>query len=916
MTARDEHRPLPAASPQGSAQKPSESLKGVGAARPVYDFGPFRLDAGKRLLQRDGQTVPLTPKVFDTLLVLVESRGRVLEKDELMSRVWAGVIVEEGNLTQNVFTLRKALGEGPQEQRYIATIPRRGYQFVAEVRERSQAPSTAAAVTARASEEPARRSLAVLPFTELGGEEVEDYVGLGMADALITRLGNIRQIVVRPTSAVRAYVGQTPDPVAAGRILGVDAVLEGSIRRAGDRIRVTVQLVSVEAGAPVWGQCFDERRADIFSVEDSISTRLAAALVSSLTAEEQQRLRRRYTHDDEAHDAYLRGRHHWNARTEEGLRKALQEFERAIARDPQYALAHSGLADCYTLLGSAGYGVTPPGEALAKARTAALRALEIDPDLAEAHTSLALVRFRMDWDWRGAESEFERAIELNPGYASAHHFYGIFLSAMGRADEAIDRLRIAQQRDPLSLIISTALGRALHFARRYEEAVRQHLKALELDPEFPEARFNLAMVYIHQSRYPEALAELQRAIARAGRRPALLDILGYLHGLSGDAASARRILGELEGMVEEGRIDTLHLVYPCVGLGERDRAFEILEKAYGERSGLLVYLKVEPSFDPMRDDPRFADLLQRMGFAEDLAGSPSMHTPAHPDPAGLRPGDRLGPYEIVSRIGAGGMGEVYRARDPRLARDVALKVLLASVAGDADRRLRFMREARAAGALNHPNVLTVFDVGTEGERSYLVSELLEGESLRERIRRGLAVRDGVEYAIQIAHGLAAAHERGIVHRDLKPENVFVTKSGRVKILDFGLAKLRDPQAETPDADTRSNLTRPGAVMGTAAYMSPEQVRGGAIDLRSDLFSLGAVLYEMLAGRKAFAAETGGEVLAAILRDEPEALTGVDPRVEAILCRCLQKRAADRFQSASEIAEALQSALATAADGRG
>ena len=277
MTAREEDRPRSPPSPEGGTKEPSRTVKA--APRPVYHFGPFRLDASKWVLQRDGQAVPLTPRAFDTLLVLVENHGRTVEKDELMRRVWPDVVVEEANLTQHVFTLRKALGEGYKEQRYIATVPRRGYQFVGEVRESVEA------VPAPARSGVSPRSLAVLPFTTLGGDDAEDYLGLGMADALITRLGNIRQIVVRPTSAVRPYVGQTPDPVSAGRSLGVDMVLEGSIRQAGDRIRVTVQLVSVEAAAPIWGRCFDERRTDIFAVEDSISTRLAAALVTSLTVE-------------------------------------------------------------------------------------------------------------------------------------------------------------------------------------------------------------------------------------------------------------------------------------------------------------------------------------------------------------------------------------------------------------------------------------------------------------------------------------------------------------------------------------------------------------------------------------------------------------------------------------------------------
>jgi DNA-binding winged helix-turn-helix (wHTH) protein/tetratricopeptide (TPR) repeat protein len=577
--------------------------------KPFYEFGAFRVDPGKRLLLRDGQPVALTAKAFDTLLALIENRGRVLEKDELMRLVWPDTVVEESNLSQNVFTLRRVLGEQPHEHRYIATVPRRGYQFVAEVR---QTPATAAAGPPSVNHAP--RSIAVLPFISLGPKDTDEYLGLGMADALITRLGNIRRIIVRPTSAVRAYVGQTPDPVAAGRSLGVDMVLEGSIQRAGERIRVTVQLVSVDAAASVWGDRFDERLPDIFAVQDSISLRLAAALVSTLTAEEKVRIERRHTDDHDAHDAYLKGRHHWNTRTEDGLKKAVRHFEQAIALDPRYALAYAGLADCYTLLGSAGYGALPAKEALARARAAAVKALEIDPELAEAHTSLALVKFRLDWDWAAAETEFRRAIQLNPGYASAHHFYGLYLSAMGRPAEAMASLRLAQELDPLSLIIGAALGRAFHFAQQSERAREQYLKTLEMDPDFAEAHLNLALVHTQRSRFEEAAAELQRAMVVAGRRPLLQAILGYVYGISGERERAQRTLDELAALSVERPVPTLYLVYPHIGLGQTERAFELLEKAYEERSGLLVYAKVEPIFNPLRSDTRFQDLLRRMGL--------------------------------------------------------------------------------------------------------------------------------------------------------------------------------------------------------------------------------------------------------------------------------------------------------------
>ena len=585
----------------------------------VYSFGAFRVDPAKRILLREGQPIALTPRAFDTLLALLEHRDRVVEKDELMRLVWGDTIVEEANLTQNVFTLRKVLGEGPQEHRYIATFPRRGYQFVAKVQEVS-----VPAHPATAPEPPVlpRRSLAVLPFHALGGAEADQYLGLGMADALITRLGNIRQVLVRPTSAIRAYVGATPEPVLAGRALGVDMVLEGSIQRLEDRVRVTVQLVSVEAGAPVWGESFHEPLVDLFSVQDSISERLAFALVANLTAEDRERLRRRPTHDQEAHLSYLRGRHHWNTRSGEGLRKAIQHFEQAIARDPGYALAHAGLADCYTLLGSAGYAVLPAAEALGRARAAALAALEADPELAEAHTSLALVRFRLDWDWPGAEQEFQRAIHLNPGFASAHHFHGLFLAAMGRFEEAIARIQVAQELDPLSSIVGTAAGRVRHFARDLDGAVEQYRKTLDMDPNFPEVHFNLALVHLQRGAFGEAQASLERAMDLAGHRPVTVAILGYLHARAGHAAEARTALAELAAASGRGEIASLHMAYIHIGLGEQDRAFEYIEEGYRERVGLLVFAKVEPIFDPLRDDPRFEDLLRRMRLQESSRREP------------------------------------------------------------------------------------------------------------------------------------------------------------------------------------------------------------------------------------------------------------------------------------------------------
>jgi tetratricopeptide (TPR) repeat protein len=311
----------------------------------------------------------------------------------------------------------------------------------------------------------------------------------------------------------------------------------------------------------------------------------------------------------------LKGRFHWNRRTEGDLKKAIAHFERAAERDPNYALAYSGLADCYTLLGSAGYDAETPREALAKARGAAMKALEIDQDLAEAQTSLGLVRFRMDWDWGGAESAFRRAIELSPGYASAHHFLSLVLSALGRVDAAVASIRRARELDPLSLIIGTAVGRVHHFARQYDTAIEECRKTLEMDPAFAGAHLDLGLALLQKSMFSEAIGELSQALTLSAGRSIALAVLGYAYALAGDRVAGLQMLDQLHDRARRYDISSLHMAYVHIGLGNVDRAFEWLEKSYQEHAGLLVFLKVEPIFDPLRSDPRFAELLRRLQFS-------------------------------------------------------------------------------------------------------------------------------------------------------------------------------------------------------------------------------------------------------------------------------------------------------------
>lgn len=645
-------------------------------ANHFYEFGPFRVDAVRRLLFRGGGTVPLTPKVFDVLLLLVQNSGRVLEKDELMVSIWPDTNVEERNLTQHVSTLRKVLGEGPHEHHYIATVPGRGYRFVASVNEvwnegtsgriskkdvvsritidgdeagklgekvrlggRVQLPSLALSPhwgarfagsillvtlsaagfyfwTYRESKHEQTsvgvRSIAVLPFKSLPAAGSDEFMGVGMADALITKLSNIRHITVRPTSAVLKYTDSEQDPIAAGRELGVGSLLYGSVQRSDNRIRVTVQLVGVSDGTPLWADKFDEPFTSIFTVQDLISARVAQALLLKLTSDEQGRLVKRYTENTDAYQLYLKGRYFLYRMTADGFKKAIEHFNQAIAIDPNYALAHNGLAEAYYNMADV---QLPPNEVMPKAKTAAIKALEIDDTLAEAHVTLACVKAFYDWDWQNAEIEFKRAIQINDELAAAHDFYGWYLASLGRRDEGIAELRRAQQLDPLSSVITTDLGVAFYLARQYDEAIEEYRKAIELDPNYWPAHNFLAWVYVQKSEVSQAVAELSQA-RQLDDTPVVLADLGHLYAVSGKRAEAKHILDKLLGQSKRRYVPSYHIAMVYVGLGEKDLAFEWLEKAYGERVlGLSYWVKVEPRLDSLRSDQRFQRLLQRMHLA-------------------------------------------------------------------------------------------------------------------------------------------------------------------------------------------------------------------------------------------------------------------------------------------------------------
>ncbi|MBI3653915.1 MAG: winged helix-turn-helix domain-containing protein [Acidobacteria bacterium] len=577
---------------------------------PIYEFGAFHLNAGERLLQRDGQAVSLKPKILDLLLFLVQNSGCVLTKDAIMKAVWADSFVEESNVYVSVSALRKILEADTKGRVFIENVPKRGYRLVAEVTVREP---NARAVKShdQHTNGAAKTALAVLPFKYIGAGEEDEYLGLGLTDALITKLCNVRQVIVRPTSAVRKYQ-EAVDPLAAGRELRVGAVLDGSIRRAGQRLRVTVQMVNIADGAALWAGQFDEQFTDIFAVEDSISTQVIKALMLQLTREEQARLVKHHTENPEAYQLYLQGRYCNEKRTAESLKKAVEYFQRAIEIDPNYALAYCGLADCY-IYGS-GYNVFPPKEYLSQAGEAALKALQLDDSLAEAHSALGHYGVYI-WDWAGAEREYKRAIELNSNHIVTHRRYASYLVAMARFDEAEAESRKGMELNPLSSRANYNLGYTFYFARQYDRAIEHLSRMLELEPDLRALyAILLGLAYEQKGMHDEAIAEYNKALSLQTMEFEILSYIGYSYATSGRINEARKVLDELLEASQQHYVEPYFIALLYTALGEKDEAFAWLEKGYEEHILTMGELKVDPMFDSLRDDPRFTDLLQRMGF--------------------------------------------------------------------------------------------------------------------------------------------------------------------------------------------------------------------------------------------------------------------------------------------------------------
>jgi TolB-like protein/DNA-binding winged helix-turn-helix (wHTH) protein/Tfp pilus assembly protein PilF len=612
----------------------------------VFEFGLFRLNPAERLLLREEVPVRLPPKAFDALVLLVENPGHLLEKEELLEKVWPGTFVEESNLTQHISMLRKALQDGEGGFRYIETVPRRGYRFIAEVRElggsatdngvvrprrRYRRPAFAIAGLVvllaasiltlpvwnrlRSSGPETIQSLAVLPLRNLSGDPAQDYFAEGMTEALITDLARIPSLKVISRTSIMQYKDSHKRLPQIARELGVDGVVEGSVLRSGDRVRITAQLVRGATDRHIWAASYERDLRDLVTLEDGVSRSIAGQIRKQIAPRARQELASAATVSPQAREDYLKGRYFWNRRNEAGYLKAVEYFQAAVGGDPQYAQAYAGLADAYALLGSIPGPKTQRDKTMPMAKQTALTALNLDDSLPDAHTSLAFVEMHYEWKFREAEREFRRAIDLDPNYSTAHQWYALDLVAMGRMDEAVAEIKRARQTDPLSAIVNTDAAEILYFDRNYDEALRQARATVEMDPNFAHAHRVMARIYDQKHMFPEAIAEGKQAAALSGDDTWMLLELAHTYLLAGKKAEMQNCLSRVASLSPGGTLpDVGTTVEIYAELGQIDRALQLLDSQYRRREGGLILLNADPCCNSLKSDPRFQQLLQRIGL--------------------------------------------------------------------------------------------------------------------------------------------------------------------------------------------------------------------------------------------------------------------------------------------------------------
>jgi TolB-like protein/DNA-binding winged helix-turn-helix (wHTH) protein/Tfp pilus assembly protein PilF len=616
----------------------------------VFKLGVFEVDFQSREVRKSGMKQKLAGQPFQVLQALLENPHEIITREQLRQRLWPENIFVDYDLAlkKAVNRLREVLGDSAENPHFIETIPRQGYRFIGTIEAvhgPENLPASATLLSTRrtpwkwivgaslgalalllfasnagqlrtrifaGSRPPEIHSLAVLPLSNLSGDPEQEYFADGMTDELITNLAQIGALRVISRTSVMHYKGTTKTLPQIARELNADAVLEGSVQRSGDQVRIRAQLIYAATDRHLWAESYEGSLRDVLDLQNKVATEIARKIKIQVTPEENTRLAIARPVDLEAHEAYLKGRYYLNQRTEKGFQQSVRYFNEATQKDSNYPLGYAGLADSYILLGE--YSLLPAKEAFAKARTAATKALELDDSLAEAHNALAAVKVDYDWDWPGAEREFRRAIELNPGYATAHQWYAELLSQIGRHEEALAEIKLAEQLDPFSLIINVVHGDALRSAGQYDLAIEQLQKTLEIDPNFAHAHFHLGMTYLLKVAFADAIAEFQKAVSLSPNVTDYKGGLGYAYAVAGDRAEARKLLEELKARSKQSYVPWFYIAGIYAGLGEKDQAIANLEKAYEQHEQGLAVMKREPMFDPLRSDARFKELLRRMNL--------------------------------------------------------------------------------------------------------------------------------------------------------------------------------------------------------------------------------------------------------------------------------------------------------------
>ncbi|MBB5343844.1 winged helix-turn-helix domain-containing protein [Tunturibacter empetritectus] len=651
----------------------------------IVRFGLFEVDLEACELRKKGLRIKLQDQPLHILRVLIERPGEIVSREELRHRLWQpDTFVDfDHSLNTAMMRLREVLGDSSENPRFIETVPRKGYRFVAPVHhvrpdtaagsvvtqdvnhaglppgneskdlypiasDETPAPATwvrknfqislfhalalvvalvlltaivssiffklrSNGIFSNASSKPIT-SLVVLPMENLSGDKSQEYFADGMTDELIASLARISSIRVLSRTTAMEYKDSHESLGKIARDLGVDAVVEGTVLRSGDRVRITAELIQVSTDRHLWADTYESPLDDVLTLQNRVASAIVDQIRIQLTSQDKTRLASRRLVKPDAYEDFLKGLFYWNKRSREDLLKAIDYFQSATVKDPQYALAYAGLADCYGILGAAIVGTVPTIDVAPKAEAAAMKAVELDDSLAETQTALATVQFNYKWDWKAAERGFRRAIELNPNYATAHQRYSLYLTAMGRRSESLQEMERARSLDPLSVSMNFSLGWRLYMAREYDRALVQLNDAIEMDPSFVLPHIVLGQTYEQMGDYTKAIAELEKTAIMSHRSTPVIAALGHVYAVAGRPAEAHKILEELQSESRTGYVSPFYIALVYAGLKDESRTMEWLERAYADRSNSMVFTDVDPRFDSLRSNPKFQNLLQRMNF--------------------------------------------------------------------------------------------------------------------------------------------------------------------------------------------------------------------------------------------------------------------------------------------------------------